>query len=92
MSATLVAVCYGSAAILSLGFLWYFGVKHWYWHVFSLVAALALGLARLPDPFNQPTYTLGVGWVFTFLFLWGVAAPVVAALKHSPDIHLRHHH
>lgn len=76
--------------MLSLYLLWHFGVQHWYWHVLSIVAALALGLARLPDPFSQPAYSLVVGWFFTALFLWGVAAPVVAALRHSPEFHWKH--
>ena len=91
MSALLVFSCYGSAALIALFALWRFGVQHWYWHALSTVAALAIGLARLPEPWSQPLYTLGVGWLFTALFLWGVAAPVAAALHHSPDMHLRHH-
>jgi uncharacterized membrane protein len=91
MSPFLVAACYGSAALLSLYLLWHFGVQHWYLHAISIMAAFALGLVRLPDPFNQPGFTLVIGWFFTALFVWGVAAPVVAVIHHSPDMHLKHH-
>ncbi len=90
MSPVIVMGCYGSAALLSLYLLWHFGVQHWYWHTLSILAAFALGLARLPDPFTQPAYSLLIGWFFTALFLWGVAAPVVAAIHHSPDLHFKH--
>ena len=36
------------------------------------------------------TSIIGSGWLFTALFLWGVAAPVVAAIHHSPDLHPKH--
>ena len=91
MSALLVFTVYGTAALVALVALWRFGVQHWYWHTASVAAALAIGLARLPEPWNQPEYTLVVGWLFIALFLWGIGAPVAAALRHSPDMHLRHH-
>jgi uncharacterized membrane protein HdeD (DUF308 family) len=90
MSPLLVASCYGSAIVLALLALWYFDVKHWWWHVLSVVLALAIGLTRLPEPFQQPFATLLVGWLFLFFFVWGVAAPIVAALQHPPRIRLRH--
>lgn len=92
MSPVLVVVCYGSAALIALLALWLFGVKHWWWHALSIVVAFAVGLARLPEPFNQPSWTLVIGWVFVFLFLWGAAAPVFAALRHQGTaFHAKHH-
>ena len=91
MSPVLVALCYGSATLLSLFFLWHFGVKSWWWHAGSVVLALALGLAHLPPFFNSPEMTLAVGWVFIFLLLWGIAGPLVA-LAHSPAHWIRRHH
>lgn len=91
MSPIIVTVCYGSAAMLSLFALWHFGVKKFYWHALSIVAAFAIGLAHLPEQFTTPNYTLVIGWFFVFLFLWGVAAPVVAVLQHPPHIRLHHH-
>lgn len=92
MSPILVASCYGSAMFLALYALWHFGAKHWYWHAASLAIGLGVGLVRLPEPFNQPAWTLVIGWVFTFTFLWGIAAPVVSAAHHPPHWHFRHHH
>lgn len=91
MSPIIVAACYGSAAILSLAILWHFGAQRWYWHTLSTIVALGLGLAPMPEPLGQPVYTLVIGWVFTALFLWGVIAPVVAAIQHAPGMHVKHH-
>jgi hypothetical protein len=89
VSPSLVALCYGSALVVSLALLWYFGVKHWYWHVFSFVLAIAIGLTPLPDAFNTPQMTLVVGWVFLFLFVWGVGAPFFVLAHEHP--HFGHH-
>ena len=91
MSPLLVASCYGSAVVLALAALWYFGAKRWWWHVLSIGLALFIGLTPLREPFNQPSWTLVVGWLFCFFFLWGFAAPIVAAIQHPPHFHLRHH-
>ncbi len=90
MSPVLVTGCYVSAVVLSLYLLWHFGVQHWYWHALSILAAMGLGLAPLPEVFNRPEYTLLVGWLFTALFMWGVAAPVVSEIPHSHAIHPKH--
>jgi hypothetical protein len=83
MSPILVALCYGSATLLSLYLLWRFGVKSWWWHALSVCLAVALGVARLPAFFNNPEMTLAVGWVFILLLLWGIAAPLFV-LAHHP--------
>lgn len=91
MSPLLVASCYGSAAAVALLLLWYLGVKHWWWHAGSVVLAIGIGSIPLTEPFNQPAWTLAIGWVFVFLMMWGVAAPVVAAVRHPGWLHLRRH-
>jgi hypothetical protein len=78
MSALLVALCYGSATLISLFLLWHFGVQRWYWHGLSVIAALVLGLMRMPSILGTQYGTLVVGWIFTVLFFWGVAAPLFA--------------
>ena len=89
MSSSLVALCYGSALLLALALLWYFGARKWYWHLLSVAAALAIGLITLPPMFNTPQGTLWVGWVFVFLMVWGLGAPAFAWLEHHPNLH--HH-
>ena len=84
MSPLIVASCYGSATALALALLWYFGPRHWYWHVLSVCCAFLLGLAPLPEEWNSPARTLAVGWVFTFLFNWGIVAPIFALSHHVP--------
>jgi hypothetical protein len=90
MSPILVVLCYGSATLLAIYALWRFGVKHWYWHVLSLVAAFGIGLAPTPEQFNGPGWTLVVGWFFFLFFIWGIGAPIVAAVQHPPDYHFKH--
>lgn len=90
VSSTLVALCYGSALVLALVLLWCFGAARWYWHLFSFLAAFAVGLTPLPAALNTPVATLGVGWVFTFLFIWGITAPLFVLSHQHP--HLGHPH
>jgi hypothetical protein len=92
MSPTLVTLCYGSALVLASLLLWHFGVRHWYWHVFSFGAAMALGLTPLPQVFNTPNMTLLVGWVFTFLFVWGIGGGIKVLIEHAPQAGHRHHY
>ena len=90
MSPLLVASCYGSAIAVSLLLLWRFGAKRLLLHLAAIGAALAVGLTPLPSPWNTPTGTLVVGWVFLFLLFWGAGGPL-RVLCSSPGLHLRHH-
>jgi hypothetical protein len=91
VSSTIVALCYGSALLLALVLLWHFGAKHWYWHVLSVAAALAIGFVPVPSLLNTPQGTLCVGWVFTLLLIWGIAAPAFEWRDHHLGIHHRTH-
>jgi len=86
MSPSLVAVCYGSAAGLALLLLWRLGAQHWYWHAASIVLALGIGFAPGNEFTNTIAMTLVIGWVFSFLIVWGAAAPFFADGWHH------HHH
>jgi hypothetical protein len=77
---------YGTSLILSLGLLYYFGSKAWYWHALSVMVAVAIGLAPTPEALWGKVYDLTVGFVFTFLLLWGVL-PLAPFLR-AP--HYRH--
>jgi hypothetical protein len=75
MSMMLVMGVYGASAVLALVILFFSGAKAWYWHVLSVAVALGIGLMPVPVKYNNPTTSLIIGSVFTFLLLWGVAAP-----------------
>lgn len=77
MSTMWVIAAYGASAVLALLVLFFSGAKSWYWHLLSVALALAVGLTPIPVKLNTPTMSLVVGSVFTFLLLWGVAAPFV---------------
>jgi hypothetical protein len=72
MQTVWVAVAYLFAVLLALALLYTFHAR-WYWHVLSVLAALAIGLAPPPEGWHPPD--LLVGSVFLFLFVWGIAAP-----------------
>ena len=89
MSTFLVGLCYGSALVVALGLLWYFGPARWYWHLLSSLAALALGMYPMSGSWNTPAGTLAIGWVFIVLFVWAIAAPVFALSDQHPHRHHR---
>ena len=68
-------VVYGAAALITLALLYFFRARAWYWHVLSVLVALAVGLIPIPPKYNTAQGTLVVGSVFVFLLLWGVSAP-----------------
>ena len=78
MSLYTVVLCYVSALAGAVALLWYAGVKHWYWHVLSFIAAFAVGLCPMPEAWSGPGPTLFVGWLFTILFMWGLLGTVLA--------------
>jgi uncharacterized membrane protein YccC len=82
MSPILVFVCYATSLALALFLLWRFHAARWYWHVFSILAAIGIGLTPFPEPFRGPGWDALVGTVFVFLFFWGIAAPFAGALHH----------
>jgi hypothetical protein len=73
---TWVIIAYGCAFLLALILLFLVGPKRWYWHILSLLVGLGIGLVPIPASLNTPRGSLIVGSVFTFLFVWGVAAPL----------------
>ncbi len=85
MSALLVLVVYGASLALALFLLYEFHARSWYWHAFSVLIAITLGLIPTSPEFKTPVTDLVMGAVFTFLMIWGVAAP----LFRSPH---GHHH
>ena len=69
MQPVLVAVVYVAALVLALVLLFSFRVK-WYWHVPSILAALAVGLVPPMGSWWPPD--LVVGFVFVLLLVWGI--------------------
>ncbi len=82
MSSGIVMAAYSCAAILPFVLLYYFGTRAWYWHVLSVCAALALALTPMPEGWSGPGTDLAIGLACTFLFIWGVAAPLPHATHH----------
>jgi hypothetical protein len=84
MTATWVFLAYGFAALLAVLLLLIFRAKSWYWHALSVLVALVIGLIPIPEQFNTPQGTLAIGSIFTFLFFWGVAAPLFRQHRREP--------
>jgi hypothetical protein len=92
MSPVLVALCYGSAMVVSLFLVWHFGAKRWYLHGLSIAAALAIGSIPLSGPWGTPSGTLAVGWVFILLMMWGVGGALYAIAHYGGRPHKEHWH
>jgi len=82
MSSEIVVATYVCAAVLPFVVLYYFGTRAWYWHVLSVCAAIALALSPMPAGWSGPDADLAIGAICTFLFLWGVAAPLPHGTHH----------
>ena len=83
MSGIIVFLVFGVSLCLAVLFLYLFRERAWYWHVLSVVLALALGLMPgdlIPANLRSQTTDLVVGFVFLFLMVWGVGG----MLLHAP--------
>ena len=76
MSTLLVYVVYGFSVVLALFCLYLFHAR-WYWHVLSVLAALAVGLSPPIPGWEGAGRDLAYGFVVLFLLVWGVAEPFV---------------
>jgi len=75
MKTSWIFLSFGGAALLALLLLYFGRARRWYWHVLSILVALVIGLVPVPQQLNTPQGSLYIGSVFTFLMLWGLAAP-----------------
>ncbi len=75
MNPWIVALAYLTAVACASVLLYWFGPKAWYWHVLSVVAALALGLIPVPHEVRGPAVDLTIGFMFLLLLIWGAGAP-----------------
>ncbi len=89
----MVFLLYGAAMLAALLLLYFFHA-HWYWHLLSVLAALAVGMAPpawIPLPSAWGTARdLILGCTFFFLMVWGLGAPLFSWAKghrQSPDPH-----
>lgn len=82
MNPLVVVLVYGVSVILALALLYWLGPKAWYWHMVSVALALAVGLIPPPQAWRGAAYDLAVGFVFVFLFVWGLGAPLCDGPHH----------
>ena len=82
MSTVEVCVVYGFSVVLALWCVYLFHAL-WYWHVLSVLAALAVGFSPPLPGWDGPSRDLVYGAVVLFLLTWGMA---------EPFIHRHHHH
>ncbi len=92
MSPLLVALCYGSAIVISLFLLWYFGSFSWLLHAAAVALALLIGLIPMTERWNAPVYTLATGWVFLLLLTWGAVGVVLRAIHFDKPYRTHHLH
>lgn len=76
MSPILVCVVYGVSVALALLLVYLFHTR-WYWHVLSVLAALAVGFSPPVPGWDGASRDLIYGFIVLFLLVWGVAEPFV---------------
>jgi len=86
MSTVLVYVVYGFSFLLAL-FLVYLFHARWYWHVLSVLAALAIGLSPPVRGWEGASRDLVYGSIVLFLLIWGLAEPFVHRHHHGTRAH-----
>lgn len=84
MSTMLVYVVYGISAGLALTFVYLFHAR-WFWHVLSVLGALAIGFSPPLPGWEGPSRDLVYGFVILFLLVWGIAEPLIHRFhRHAP--------
>ncbi len=78
---------YSASIALALLLLYFFPVR-WYWHAGSLVLAVAIGFAPIPQEWSTPEFDLMIGFTFVLLVIWGLGGPFFTGHHH----HHRPHH
>ncbi len=77
MSTFVVVAVYLAAIAIPVALLYFFHARAWYWHVLSLVAALALGFMPTPPGWDTYTMSLVMGFAFALLMIWGLGGLVL---------------
>jgi len=76
MSTVLVYVVYGFSVLLAFFFLYLFHTR-WYWHVLSVLAALAIGFAPPIPGWVGESRDVAYGFAVLFLLVWGLGEPFI---------------
>ncbi len=90
MSATIAFATYAASMGLALIFLAVFHARPWYIHTVSVLLAIGIGLTPTPAGWGGQVYDLSVGALFSFLFIYGAAAPLFRT--HGGSHHMKPHH
>ena len=80
-----ILLIYGAAVALAAVALYVYGACRWYWHVLSVLLAVALGLAPAPPAaWRGQTYDLIVGFLFVLFVVWGIGGTLPMRAHHHP--------
>lgn len=83
MSGFVVFLSYLAALIVAVYMLWRFSHVQWFWHIFAVAAALAIGLMPPLPQSASGAYDMLIGCAFLFLLMWGAGEPLFKVL-HLP--------
>ncbi|HWB98589.1 MAG TPA: hypothetical protein VG672_17890 [Bryobacteraceae bacterium] len=83
MSSMWVFLSYGVSLALAVLLLYFFHARSWYWHMLSVLCALALGLLPPLEKWQGPAYDLMLGSVFVFLLIWGIGGMLMFKTRHE---------
>ncbi len=82
MNMTYVLLIYAAAFTLAIAALHFFHARSWPWHLLSIAAALALGLAPPPpEAWRGQTFDMAMGFVFVLLMVWGIGGLIPSNRK-----------
>jgi len=59
----------------------------WYWHVLSVLTALAVGFSPPISGWEGPSRDLIYGFVVFFLLVWGFVEPLFHRFHHRHDVY-----
>lgn len=77
-----VIALHGAALALAYLLLILAHEKSWYWHLFSIGMAIAIGWLML-RPWPSYESELAASLLFAFLLMWGITGPVLAEFHHQ---------
>jgi hypothetical protein len=85
MFGMLAVLVYLLAIGIPIFLLYRFQSQACYWHILSILAAVALGLIPIPIEFQKPQFDLLFGFAFITLMIWGAGGLIIFRPR-------RHHH
>lgn len=83
MNNTIVLTTYAVTLVVAAYLAWHFRAVSWYWHVASIIIAVAIALMPPLPAWRGPGYDLLTGAAIVFFFVWGAGFFVERLAHHA---------